>query len=106
MAAAFALLAATILAASGALAAGAVSDAQALAIVHKHCVACHAAKPTHPAFQEAPNGVVLETVADLKKFSPRIYAQTVKNKAMPLGNQAGMTEDERAALGRWLKALP
>jgi uncharacterized membrane protein len=25
---------------------------------------------------------------------------------MPLGNQTGMTEDERAALGRWLKAVP
>ncbi len=101
MAAALALLAAMIMAASGA-----VSDAQALAIMRKHCVACHAAKPTHPAFAEAPNGVALETVADLKKYARRIYAQTVQNRAMPLGNQTGMTEDERAALGRWLKALP
>jgi uncharacterized membrane protein len=106
MAAALALLVAMIMAASGALAAGAVSDAQALAIVRKHCVACHAAKPTHPAVQQAPNGVALETAADLKKFASRIYAQTVQNKAMPLGNQTGMTEDERAALGRWLKAVP
>ena len=106
MAAAFALLAAMIMAASGALAAGAVSDAEALAIVHKHCVACHAAKPTHPAFAEAPNGVTLETIAGLKKYARRVYAQTVQNKAMPLGNQTGMTEDERAALGRWPKALP
>ena len=49
--------------------AGALSDAEALAIVHKHCVMCHAAKPTHPAFAEAPNDVTLETLADLKKYA-------------------------------------
>ena len=85
---------------------GAVSDAEALAIVHRHCVMCHAVKPTHEAFQEAPKNVTLETVANLKKFAALIYVQTVQNKAMPLGNQTGMTEAERTALGRWLKALP
>ena len=74
--------------------------------MRKHCVMCHAAKPTHPAFAEAPNDVTLETIADLKKHANAIYAQTVQNKAMPLGNQTDMTDDERAALGRWLKALP
>ena len=85
---------------------GTITDAEALAIVHKHCLACHAAKPTHPAFDKPPNGVTLETIADLKTYAPRIYAQTVQNKAMPLGNQTHMTDDERAALGRWLRTLP
>ena len=53
-----------------------------------------------------PTESTLETLADLKKYAARIYAQTVQNKAMPLGNQTHMTDDERAALGRWLKALP
>jgi uncharacterized membrane protein len=106
MKAALALLATTIATAPNASAAGVVGDAEALAITHKHCVMCHAAKPSHPAFDAAPNGVTLETIADLKKYARRVYAQTVQNKAMPLGNQTGMTEDERAALGRWLKALP
>jgi uncharacterized membrane protein len=35
-----------------------------------------------------------------------IFAQTVQTKAMPLGNQTNMTDDERALLGRWLKELP
>jgi uncharacterized membrane protein len=83
-----------------------ISDAEALAIAHKHCVVCHAHKPTHAAFQEAPMNVTLETVADLKKYAQRIYMQTVQNKAMPLGNQSGMSEAERAALGQWLRALP
>jgi uncharacterized membrane protein len=86
--------------------AGPITDAEALAIARKHCVMCHAAKPAHEAFQEAPMNVTLETVADLKKYALRSYMQTVQNKAMPLGNQTGMTEAERAAFGRWLKALP
>ncbi|MGA2568399.1 MAG: c-type cytochrome [Pseudolabrys sp.] len=101
-----AALAGFVVTAPCAWAEGAVSDAEALAIAHKHCVTCHAAKPAHPAFQEAPNNVTLETIPDLKKYAQRIYMQTVQNRAMPLGNQTGMTEDERAALGRWLKALP
>ena len=30
--------------------------------------------------------------------------QTVQNKAMPLGNQTDMTEEERQKLGAWLAA--
>jgi uncharacterized membrane protein len=83
-----------------------ITDAEALAIVHRHCVACHSARPAHPAFDQPPNGVSLETITDLKKCASRIYAQTVQNKAMPLGHQTHMADDERASLGRWLKALP
>lgn len=82
----------------------AVSDAEVLAITHKHCAMCHAAKPTHVAFQEAPKNVALETIADLKKYADLIYIQAVQNKAMPLGNETGMSDDERNALGRWVKA--
>lgn len=83
-----------------------ISDTEALAIVRKHCVMCHATKPTHESFQQAPNNVMLETVAELKKHAASIYVQAVQTKAMPLGNQTGMTDDERAALGAWLKAQP
>jgi len=89
-----------------AAAGGPITDTEALALVHKHCLACHAAKPAHPAFAEPPNGVVLQTIADLRRYAQRIYAQTVQNKAMPLGNRTGMTEDERDALGRWLRGAP
>ena len=81
------------------------SDTEVLKIVRSHCVMCHAAKPTHESFQEAPKNVTLETVAELKRYAAAIYAQTVKTKAMPLGNQTGMTDEERAMLGRWLKEL-
>lgn len=104
--AAFALLAAIYVTSPRdvSLGTGAVSDTAALTLVQKHCVMCHARKPTHESFSEPPKNVVLESVADLKKYAPLVFAQVVQNKAMPLGNQTGMTDDERAELGRWIKA--
>jgi uncharacterized membrane protein len=106
-AAAIALLAAIFLTVPRApdLGSGAVSDTEALTITQKHCVSCHAAKPTHESFSEAPKKVTLETLADLKKYAKLVFVQTVQNKAMPLGNQTEMTDDERAKLGRWVEAL-
>ncbi len=75
-----------------------------LTISQKHCMMCHAKKPTHESFSEAPKNVTLETAADLRKYAKLIFTQAVQNKAMPLGNQTGMTDDERAELGRWIKA--
>ncbi|MGA8389727.1 MAG: c-type cytochrome [Pseudolabrys sp.] len=81
----------------------AVDDAEALALVQKHCVMCHAAKPTHESFQEAPKNITLETIADIRKHALTILAQTTQTKAMPLGNQTGMSDEERATLAQWLK---
>ena len=102
--AAIALLAAIFFTAPRArdLGTGAVSDAEALTITQKHCVTCHAAKPTHESFQDAPKDITLETIADLRKYAKLIFVQTVQSNAMPLGNQTGMTENERAKLGRWI----
>jgi uncharacterized membrane protein len=87
-----------------AVSAGAVSDMEVLTITVKHCAMCHAAKPTHESFKEAPKNVVLETTEQLLKHSALIMTQAVQNKAMPLGNQTGMTEEERQKLGAWLAA--
>ncbi len=64
---------------------------------------CHAANPTHESFQVAPKNITLETVADLRKHATTIYAQTVRTRAMPLGNLSNMADDERLTLGRWLR---
>jgi uncharacterized membrane protein len=84
---------------------GATSDEQAMAISAKHCVACHAQHPSHPAFKEPPKNMALETVPELRRYAQQIYMQTVQNRAMPLGNQTGMTDAEREALGRWINGL-
>ncbi len=84
---------------------GATSDEQAMAISARHCVACHAQHPSHPAFKEPPKNMALETVPELRRYAQQIYMQTVQNRAMPLGNQTGMTDAEREALGRWINGL-
>jgi len=81
---------------------GTVTDMEAQAIVGKHCLMCHAHNPSHPAFKEPPKNVALESIPEMRRFAQQIYMQTVQNRAMPLGNQTGMTEDERDALGRWV----
>ena len=81
---------------------GVVSDADAFAIAQTRCVACHAAKPTDPTIKEAPKGVMLETLDDLRRYKDRIMVQAVNNRSMPLGNKTGMTPEERAKLGAWL----
>ena len=106
--AAFALLVAIYLTAPGATAttnAAPITDAAALTIARTHCAACHARHPTHPSFAEPPKGVVLETADDFRRYADLVYAQAVQNRAMPLGNQTTMTDDERMKLGAWVRSL-
>ena len=89
---------------SGPVFAAEVSDAQALAIVQKHCGPCHTRNPTHPAFDKPPKDIVLDTIADLQKYAARALEQ-VEDRTMPLGNETGMTDEDREALARWVNAL-
>jgi uncharacterized membrane protein len=104
--AAFALIWAIWLTAPRAPAAtsAAVSDTEVVALSAKHCTMCHARKPTHASFKEAPKNVVLESVDEIRKHAALILTQTVQNKAMPLGNQTAMTDGERQMLGQWIAA--
>jgi uncharacterized membrane protein len=89
----------------GTVATGAVSEADALAISAVHCATCHARKPTHDGFNEAPKGIPLETLADLRQYAALIEAQAVTGRAMPLGNETNMTDQDRARLGAFLRSL-
>ena len=91
---------------SGAAQAPPVSEVEVLGIVDTHCASCHARQPTHPAFGTAPKNVVLETVDDLRRYASLIDLHTVRTRTMPLGNETGMTDAERARLGAWLAAQP
>lgn len=82
----------------------AVEPARAMALVAEHCVSCHASVPRHDGFSEAPGGVRLETLEEIRIHSAKIIAQAVMSKAMPLGNETGITEAERAILGAWIRA--
>jgi uncharacterized membrane protein len=83
-----------------------ITDTEALAIARKHCVMCHAAVPSHESFQDAPKNITLETIPDIRKHAAAVYVQTVQTKAMPLGNETAMTDDERRAFGQWLRERP
>ncbi len=74
------------------------------ALVDTHCVACHSPRPTHKGFTAPPNGVVFDTPEHIQKYAPRMYDMAVVTHAMPLGNEMGMTDVQRAQLGAWIKA--
>jgi uncharacterized membrane protein len=80
------------------------TDAEILAILKTHCVPCHAAEPTHEAFAKPPAGIMLETVDQIARYAPRIETQVVVERAMPLGNQTGMTDEERARVSAWIES--
>ena len=80
------------------------SAADVLAISQARCVSCHAARPVDPDLDKAAGGVLLETVADLRRHSARVLKQSVMSNAMPLGNKTGMTEAERQAWGLWIRS--
>ena len=72
------------------------------AIVEQRCVPCHS---THPAaqfgFNAPPNGIVLETLDQLRAHIPEVQKQ-VSLRTMPLGNLTGMTDAERETLLMWI----
>jgi uncharacterized membrane protein len=95
------VVAATLSATTAADAASPVSDTEALALAAKHCTACHSAEPTHPAFGKPPKGIRLDTIEGLRRYAKEIVAQVVTERAMPLGNETDMTDEERERLGAW-----
>ena len=51
---------------------------------------------------EAPNGVTFDSPAQIKGFVDKIHQRVIDTDTMPLGNKTGMTEAERAVIGRWI----
>lgn len=81
-----------------------VSEAEILQITQVHCATCHADAPTSDLFDEAPKGVQLQTIAQMRQYKDLVLAQAVHSDAMPLGNESDMTQEERDKLGAWLLA--
>jgi uncharacterized membrane protein len=94
----------TTLGPAASLATPAASFAMVEAVVETHCIACHSRHPTHTGFSAPPNGAAFDTPEDIKKYAPRMFDMAVASHAMPLGNETGMTDADRAALGAWIKA--
>ncbi len=82
---------------------GPPTDEEILTLMKTHCVICHGAEPAHPAFARAPAGILLETIPQVVANAERIMTQVVVNRAMPLGNETGMTDEERNRLAAWIE---
>jgi uncharacterized membrane protein len=76
--------------------------AQVSQIVQQRCVSCHSAKPTDDVFRTAPNGVVLDTPADITRLKDKIMQRVVITRTMPQNNKTGMTEAERELIRCWI----
>jgi uncharacterized membrane protein len=76
--------------------ASAPPDAAVASIVAARCATCHAGV-------SAPNGVRLESLAEIEQHAGEIERQ-VGSRAMPPGNATGLTDSERAQLVAWAAA--
>ena len=57
--------------------------------------------PTEPGFAAAPNGLVFESLAEVRAHLPEIQQQ-LATRSMPLGNLTAMTDEERATVLMWI----
>lgn len=80
-----------------------VSAAEVHGIIERRCASCHSATPTDSVFRVAPLGVTLDTPAEIRRHAERILTMAIQSHVMPPGNLTGMTDEERAQLGRWLR---
>jgi uncharacterized membrane protein len=69
---------------------------QVQAISTQRCLACHMG-------DVAQKGVRLDSAQALTAHKAAIYQQVVVQRAMPLNNATGLTEDERSLMGRWAR---
>ncbi len=83
---------------------GAVRFSEIRTIVYRHCIACHSAHPTHAGIAAPPKGLDFTQGGVLHQHAVQIQQQAVATQTMPLGNETGMTAEERAKLGQWIAA--
>jgi uncharacterized membrane protein len=74
-----------------------VSFAEVQQVIGQRCAMCHNAETNN-------KGIQLHTPELVAKNAQALYQQAVVLKLMPLNNATQITDDERAALGRWFKA--
>jgi len=75
----------------------AVADTAAVRqVMAQRCVACHGA-------QMQMKNVRLDSEEALQQHAQAVYQQVVVQKTMPMNNSTGMTEAERALVGRWFE---
>jgi uncharacterized membrane protein len=83
-------------------ASGPVSFDDARHVIDRRCAACHSATPTDVTFGAMPAGVAFDTPEQILARVDRIDQRAVVTRTMPPANKTGITDVERALLGRWI----
>ena len=78
--------------------------AAARRVIDQHCIGCHAEQPSIPAFPLPPKDIKFDTAEQMRLHATLIYKTVLETRTMPLLNKTGMTEEERALLGAWVRA--
>ena len=79
-----------------------VAFASVQSIVAQRCQPCHSRTPTDDTWRTPPQGIMLDTPAEIERMVPRIKERAVVLKTMPLGNKTGITAEERETIGAWI----
>jgi uncharacterized membrane protein len=87
---------------TGASANSAPSFAAVRLVIVQRCQPCHSQYQTDRTMGPAPAGVTFDTPESIARLAERIRVRAVETRTMPLANKTGMTDDERALLGRWI----
>jgi uncharacterized membrane protein len=66
---------------------------------------CHATEPFWDGIVFPPNGVRLETHAQIAAHARDIYIQSGVTHAMPPANVSWMEEEERRAIVEWFRSV-
>ena len=82
---------------------GPASFADVRHVIDRRCAACHSATPTDEVYKTAPVGVMFDTPDQIVAMAARIRERAVITRTMPLANKTGITDAERALLGRWIE---
>ena len=80
------------------------SFAAVRSVITQRCQPCHSQYQSDRSFGPAPGGVMFDTPESIARLAERIRVRAVETKTMPLANKTGITEEERALLGRWITA--
>jgi uncharacterized membrane protein len=66
-------------------------------VIAQRCYLCHGA-------QVQMKNIRLDSPADLKSHAQQVYQQAVVAKTMPFNNATGITDAERALIGKWFES--
>jgi len=81
---------------------GAVPFSTVRTIVFQRCQSCHSSVPSDRRHAASAGGIAFDDPAAIAALGVRIRAVTTGSRTMPPPGAAGMTENERELLGRWV----